>query len=555
MIIAMDQPLDSDAHLRRKMINAENRAARQASRFPGLDLYAIQRQVHRNLSRLQLRLNGKYMGLLDLMNYLKNNRHAPELTPDNANEHYTLANMVTLNGIYLYQYLLREGYDPLIIQNYSLTKLSEVLYKRPLAVCISSNFLYLDDIQEMATQIKEYDPRIPVIAGGMLVKKVLDAGQNLSPQTLNWLSTFQGKVDAFIVEAQGEQTLVKLLETMKEGGDLRKVPNLAFFDEKGKMLFTPRVKEDLHMDSTAITWDKIPRMYLRKTLPVNTSRGCVYRCRFCSYHRLFPQVHYKSLEVLREELRLIQGLGFVSHIRFTDDNFTANKNRLKSVLKMMIKETFDFTWSSYARASAIDPALVKLMKTSGCEFLDMGIESGSQTILNNMDKRLERDQAIHAIEMLNDHGIYSEGGFIVGYPGETPETFSETVDLINTSGLPYYHPFLFYYSKDMLVHKESRKVELEGLGRAWRHKTMDAVMASDLMSQMIRRIGRGFTDGQTGNWEAFKLLRGEGYLPDEIFELFRLKRELHLGIEELDRGGEFSGKMEQIHDDLDARVR
>jgi p-methyltransferase len=537
------------------MINAENRAARQASRFPGLDLYAIQRQVHRNLSRLQLRLNGKYMGLLDLMNYLKNNRHSPELTPDNADQHYTLANMVTLNGIYLYQYLLREGYDPIIIQNYSLAKLSEVLYERPLAVCISSNFLYLDDIQEIACQIKEYDPQIPVIAGGMLVKKVLDAGQNLAPQTLKWLSTFQGKVDVFIVEAQGEQTLIKSLETMKNGGDLRKVPNLALFDERGKMRFTPRVKEGHHMDSTVITWDKIPRMYLRKTLPVNTSRGCVYRCRFCSYHRLFPQVHYKSLEVLREELRLIQGLGFVSHIRFTDDNFTANKNRLKSVLKMMIKEKFDFTWSSYARASALDPELVKLMKTSGCEFLDMGIESGSQTILNNMDKRLEREQAIHAIGMLNDHGIYSEGGFIVGYPGETPETFSETVDLINTSGLPYYHPFLFYYSKDMLVHRESSKFELEGLGRAWRHKTMDAVMASDLMSQMIRRIDRGFTDGQTGNWEAFKLLRGEGYLPDEIFELFRLKRELHLGIGELDPGEEFSGKMERILIDMEQKLR
>ena len=537
------------------MINAENRALRQASRFPGLDLYAVQKEVHRNLLRLQLRLNGKYMGLLDLMNYLKNNRRSPELEPDNADQYYSLSNMVTLNGIYLYQYLLRQGYDPYIIQNYSLANLSDLLYRRPLAVCISSNFLYLDDIQEMATRIKDHDSRIPVIAGGMLVKKVLEAGQDLSSQTLNWLSSFQGKVDVFIVEAQGEQTLMKVLETREEGGDLRRVPNLAFFDERGRMRFTPREKEGLHMDTTAIAWDKIPRMYLRKTLPVNTSRGCMYRCRFCSYHRLFPQVNYKSLDVLRKELHLIQGLGFVHHIRFTDDNFTANRNRLESVLKMMIQEKFDFTWSSYARASSLEPGLVKLMKASGCEFLDMGIESGSQTILNNMDKRLEKDQAVHAIRVLNDHGIYSEGGFIVGYPGETPETFSETIDLINTSGLPYYHPFLFYYSKDMLVHREKDKFKLEGLGRAWRHETMDAVTASHLMSQMVGRINRGLTDGQGGNWEAFKLLRGEGYLPDEIFELFRMKRDLHLAMGDLKPGETFPQKIERILNDLDARVR
>lgn len=182
IIIANDQPLDSDTHLRRKMITAENRAARQASRFPGLDLCGIQRAVNQNLLKLQLRWNGRYMSLLGLMNTLKNNRSCPELTTDNATQYYTLANMVTLNGIYLYQFLLGEGYDPFVIQNYALVDLSDVLDESPLAVCISSNFVYLDDIHQMAAQIKAHDLQIPVIAGGMLVKKVLDAGHELSPQ-------------------------------------------------------------------------------------------------------------------------------------------------------------------------------------------------------------------------------------------------------------------------------------------------------------------------------------------------------------------------------------
>jgi anaerobic magnesium-protoporphyrin IX monomethyl ester cyclase len=554
IVIAMDQPLDGDRHVRKQMGNAENRAKRQSSRFQGLDIYGLQKEVHKHLWNLQFCIDGRYGGLLDLMNYLKNDRKLPYLDPENSSRFYTLANMITLNGVYLYQYLIREGYDPLIIQNYSLTDIEGLLVDRPMAICISSTFVYLDDVLEMASRIKTLDPEIPVIAGGILIKKVLDAGSDLSDQTLEWLSGFYGKVDAFVVEAQGEITLVRLLKAIREKTEWDKIPNLAFYGEGGKMVFTPRQVESTPIDATAISWDKIPKGYLRKALPVNTSRGCAYRCRFCSYHRLFPKVHYKSLDVLRDELRLVQRLGTVSHVRFTDDNFTANKNRLKSVLDMMIKEGFDFTWSSYARASSVTPELVRLMKASRCEFLNMGIESGSQTVLNNMDKRLERAQAMRAIRMLSDHGIWSEGGFIVGYPGETQETFSETVDFIEESGLPYYQPFLFYYSKDMLVHKDRDRFGLEGLGRAWRHNTMDSSEASALISQMIERIDCGFTNGLIGNWETFRLLRGEGYLPGEIFELSRLKRDLQLamGRSPLDRG--FSPEAERILRKLEAII-
>ena len=85
---------------------------------------------------------------------------------------------------------------------------------------------------------------------------------------------------------------------------------------------------------------------------------------------------------------------------------------------MMIHEKFSFTWSSFARASALTPGLVKRMKQSGCEFVDLGLESGSQTILDNMDKRLNQNESFEAIRLLNDHGIISRGSFIIGYPGK-----------------------------------------------------------------------------------------------------------------------------------------
>ncbi|MBW1779248.1 MAG: radical SAM protein [Deltaproteobacteria bacterium] len=554
IVIAQNQPLDNDAHLRRKLADAEERAERQSSRFSDLDLPAVQKAVHQHILEGLLFLDGRYMDLLDLMNFVKGGRRVPKITPKNVTDHYSLANTVTLNGIYLFQYLLAHGYDPIVVQNYATANLREVIQEDPVAVCISSNFIFMNDIREIAGTIKRLAPEVPVVAGGMLVKKVLHEGTRFSKATLDFMSAFNGLVDAFVVEAKGEATLVKLLAALEQGRDLASVPNLAYFDDQGRMVFTRREAEDIHMDQTAIEWDKVPEGYLRNILPLNSSRGCFYRCRFCTYHWLFPEVHYKSMDVIKEELKKIDALGSVKHVRFTDDNFTARKARMTSVLEMMIAEGFGFTWSSFARASALTPDLVKLMKRSGCEFVDLGLESGSQTMLDNMDKRLTCEQSFDAIQMLNDHGIESRGSFIIGYPGETPGTFAETLDFINKSGLPYYHPYLFYYTGNTLVHQEREALGLKGLGLAWRHHTMDSVEASLLLSQMVQKIDKSFTDGQAYVEEIYKLLRGEGYSPQEIKELFRLKRALQLSIKN-SRPDERYSETEQILSRLETLVR
>ncbi len=556
IIIAQNQPIDNDAHFRRKMINALTRAERQSPRFPNLDLPAIQKGVHENISKLILSLDGRYMDLLDLMNFVKNGRRAPEITPANVAQYYSLANSVTLNGIFLYQYLVEHGFDPIIVQNYATVEIADFLQEDPVAVCISSNFIYMNDIRDMAVQIKQFAPKTAVIAGGMLVKKTLDPGDGLSPQAKGFFSTFCGKVGAFVIEAKGEQTLVRLLWALVRGEEnLENIPNLGLFDEKERLVFTPRQSEEVLMDTTAIPWQDIPKVYLRTILPVNSSRGCFYRCRFCTYHWLFPEIHYKSIEVLREELRALNSLGFVKHIRFTDDNFTASRARLKAVLQMIIKEGFSFSWSSFARAGSLTPELAKLMRLSGCEFVDLGLESGSQTILDNMDKRLKVDQSVDAIKMLGDHGIYGRGSFIIGYPGETTETFSETIEFINNSGLPYYHPYLFYYSGNTLVREESGRFGLEGLGLAWRHNSMDAVGAARLMGEMLDRVDKSLTDGHTYVEEIYKLLRGEGYRPNEILALFGLKRELQLTIKRNKSKKPFSPNVEKILVEIDSLLR
>jgi radical SAM superfamily enzyme YgiQ (UPF0313 family) len=195
------------------------------------------------------------------------------------------------------------------------------------------------------------------------------------------------------------------------------------------------------------------------------------------------------------------------------------------------------------------------MKLSGCDLLVMGIESGNQTILNNMDKKITTKQAMDAIRALEEYGIDSQSSFIVGYPGETSETFYETIDLIVNSGLKYWQAYLFYYAKDMLVHKDREKFGIEGLGRAWRHNTMDSVNASYLISQMVPMIENSFTDGQQNAWETYKLLRGEGYSRDEIFQLHKLKREIHVAVQGLKPESKNVTGAESLLDKLETLIK
>jgi len=538
VIIATDYPTNYDKYFRNRLDNLMKRAIRHKDRFHKIDLPELQARVNQNISRLQTKIEGRYTGLLDVMNYVHFDRHMPEITPYNAHYYLTHAEMITLNGIYLYQYLLHHGFEPYIIQNFSLADLQAELNPIPLAVCISSNFIYLDEIADMAGKIKTVDSDIPVIAGGLLVK------QDNTERMVRWA---QEKM----VHLEKEELCGFIFKSKSPTSGMERIK---VYNKDGILNFTRREIEPLDMDGSCVDWKEIPDRYLRKTVPVTTSRGCSFRCKFCTCWKLCPQVHYKSIDALKHELIQIQEKGFVKHVRFTDDNFGANRNRLKKVLRMILDQGFTFTWSTYVRAGSLTPETVPMMREAGCEFVNMGIESGSQIILDNMDKRLDREQVIDAIKLLNANGIYGEGGFILGFPGETMKTFEDTLDLVNRSRLPFFQPNLFYFSKEMGIAADQEKFGLTGLALTWKHDTMDSAQASSLMVEMAEKVEHGYHEPQVSVWETFRLLRGQGYTPKSIYKLLGLKRDLRASLKNGDGQPPFSDTVEQILDKLKTLV-
>jgi len=160
------------------------------------------------------------------------------------------------------------------------------------------------------------------------------------------------------------------------------------------------------------------------TTPIYTSRGCPYNCNFCSKisgqrYRVFP------LTQVMEEIEYVMGLGF-RHILFGDDDVGIQPKRLKKMLEMLLPLKLNFRLNQDARI--IDEEILALAARAGCTEISFGIESGSQRMLDLMNKRTTLESNKEAIVLTKKHGMRAKAYFVVNFPGEDDESIRETLD-------------------------------------------------------------------------------------------------------------------------------
>jgi len=158
---------------------------------------------------------------------------------------------------------------------------------------------------------------------------------------------------------------------------------------------------------------------------VMTSFGCPYNCAFCC--KTYDAVKMRSAEDVIEEIKYLHNDFGYKAIMFFDDIFILNKDRTEKICQCL--KELGITWRCFVRGDLIlrhGEAFVKMMAESGCAEVGMGIESGSDKILQAINKGETVDTIKTAIEMLKDEGIRVKGFFIIGLPGESADTIRET---------------------------------------------------------------------------------------------------------------------------------
>lgn len=169
---------------------------------------------------------------------------------------------------------------------------------------------------------------------------------------------------------------------------------------------------------------------------VMSTRGCPFRCEFCSNVVFGGSFRARSAGSVVDEMEEVLALGY-DRVSFADDVFTMERRRVLRVCDEIERRGLHIPWECLGRADAFDRELAGRMRDAGCYRVFFGIESGNDTVLRLMDKGITVDQARAAVEAAHGAGLEAGAFFILCYPGETDDTVLDTLRLATALPLDY----------------------------------------------------------------------------------------------------------------------
>ncbi|MFX0196909.1 MAG: B12-binding domain-containing radical SAM protein [Candidatus Hodarchaeota archaeon] len=233
---------------------------------------------------------------------------------------------------------------------------------------------------------------------------------------------------------EGEQTLLELVQTVEKNGRVSKIRGI-FYRDNGRLIENKRRPPVSNLDELPFPARHLLEMdkyrVLGKKIAIGailTSRGCPFRCAFCSSNRIFgKKFRARSPENVIDEVEQVVSDYNPATIEFSDDLFTLNHKRVQIICEEYKKRGIDLPWACSSRVNTVSRPLLLEMKRAGCKLIFYGIESGTQRILNAMRKGITIRQIKKAIKWTNQARIDTYGAFILGWPGETIHEINQTI--------------------------------------------------------------------------------------------------------------------------------
>jgi anaerobic magnesium-protoporphyrin IX monomethyl ester cyclase len=385
---------------------------------------------------------------------------------------------------YLGTYLQRRGFTFDYINSFQDRKieLSEKLTQNNILTIAIITTLYVSPfpILEIINFTESYNQTAKIIIGGPFISTQI---RTKDPLYMNYLFESTLNADFYINSSQGEATLVNIIHAVKNNLPFDQINNIYYKTPSG-YISTSLLREENKLSDNMVEWDLFSHN-VGEYANVRTSISCPFSCSFCGFPQHAGKYQTAEVEAIERELKLLDKIKIVKSVHFIDDTFNVPIKRFKDILRMLIKNKFTFKWHSYLRCQFLDREMVELMRESGCDGVFLGIESGNNEILKNMNKAVNTGEYLKGIELLNEHGIVTFGDFIVGFPGETHETVRDTVRFIEKSGLDFYRTQLWYCEPITPIWKDREKYGIKGESFEWSHQTMDAKVASDLIEDIF----------------------------------------------------------------------
>lgn len=286
---------------------------------------------------------------------------------------------------------------------------------------LSAHYHQVDTIVRLARQIQ---PSIRTVIGGGLVSS--------EPEVV------MGGIGAdFGVVGEGEEAMVELARALEAGAPLDAVDGI-LYREDGQLRFTrsrapirdindlPR--PDFEGFGLGAYFDLVfgpdPGSGNR-AMPIAGSRSCPYACTFC-YHPTGRKYRQRSLDAMLREMEYLVEHYHVRYFSIQDELFSVDRKRAFEFCDRV--RDLGVSWDIQVRVDLIEPELLDRLRTSGCRFLSLGLESAHDGILKSMKKHITLVQIERALELVHQHDIEIQGNFIFGDRLETLETATWTLE-------------------------------------------------------------------------------------------------------------------------------
>lgn len=297
--------------------------------------------------------------------------------------------------------------------------------------------------QKLSSEIRSICPDTPQVIGGQWASRI--------PELLVDNTT----VDA-VVLGEGEEVILEILDCLRNKKPIDKLQyvhakNKPFSNEYAtvkdldKIPFPARHLFDMEAQRKEM-WEFDP---LLPFTPLLATRGCVYSCVFCK-----PlggkAIRTRSAENIIRELLELNEKYRIKYFRFNDEVFLASNKKVIEFCDALEKSGLKIVFAIWSWSTALSEEAIKRLKEAGCNLIQVGIESGSPTILKEMNKVQNLRNAKKQIELLSKYGIRCGSGFLTGTPGETIATLHETkeylkeLNAIRHCTLPRIHTIKFF---------------------------------------------------------------------------------------------------------------
>jgi anaerobic magnesium-protoporphyrin IX monomethyl ester cyclase len=372
---------------------------------------------------------------------------------DDVKEQHIMRPYVPLGILYISAYLESKGIvNEVFDTTFSSKKIFQdyLLKEQPKVIGIYVNLMTKINVLESVRFIKENLPATKIVLGGPDVR-------------YNSVNYLKSGADV-IVYGEGEETTRELCETFGKKKSIETINGIAYLKDDNTLIETPEREKIKNLDDLPAPNRKKINLqnYLdvwrkhhgKNAMSVSTMRGCPYTCKWCSRAVYGLSYRRRSPEKVVEELLSIKQNFNPDSLWFVDDVFTISHKWLASFRDELKKHDLIIPYECITRADRMNEEVIKMLRETGCFRVWIGSESGSQKVIDLMDRRVDVQQVRDMIKLSKKEGIEAGTFIMLGYPGETEDDIEETIHHLKEANPDHFTITVAYPIKGTELYQE-----------------------------------------------------------------------------------------------------